>query len=157
MRKLHFLIAMTGWSFIFHQSLAAQDQNTNSVLLYLELGGNAIFWSANIEARFKSTEKLGWGFRLGAGGIGETAAFIPLGVNYVFGKQSSPHHFVGGTGVTFLADFEENSGQLLGLFNFMYRFMPVHDGLTFHIGFTPYMDKRFNWRPWFGIGIGRSF
>ena len=157
MRKLHFLIAIAGWSFIFHPSLAAQEQNTNNALLYIELGGNAIIWSVNIEARFKDRERLGWGLRLGAGTIGEIAAFVPLGVNYVFGKQSSPHHFVGGVGTTFLADFEENSGQALGFFNFMYRFMPVHDGLTFHIGFTPYIDKWFNWRPWFGIGIGSNF
>ena len=155
MRKSILLVAIAGLSFIFNHSLSAQEKTGSNVLVFVELGGNSVLWSENIEGSLIRNERLGFRFRLGVGALNEDNIFLPVGVNYIIGKQNSPHTIVAGLGTTFLSNSWNNSGHILGFFNLMYRFMPLCDGLSFQIGYTPYLyEKPFSWKPWFGIGIG---
>ena len=49
------------------QSLSAQEERVAGKLFYAELGGPGVIMSVNFDKRFKSNERLGFGYRLGAG------------------------------------------------------------------------------------------
>ena len=56
----------------FIQSLSAQKERVAGKLFYTELGGPGVLMSASFDARFKFKERLGFGYRLGAGfGVGD--------------------------------------------------------------------------------------
>ena len=155
MRKSILLVAIAGLSLTLNQSLAAQDGVVTNKVAYAELGGAGIIWSVNLEGRFKDRERLGFGYRLGIGYLDDTI-FLPVGVNYVFGKQNSAHTFVTGANITIPIDkmvFEPPIGFLC----LMYRYMPVKEGISFHIGFTPFIEKKHILYPWGTIGIGYTF
>jgi hypothetical protein len=123
---------------------------------YAEVGGPGVLFSANIDRRFKNSH-VGWGGRAGVGFItaeeyrpntgnyrSSSVVTIPLQVNYVFGKQESPHTFEAGAGLTYIGkelDFlqftDDRRTQVLGTFCFMYRRQPVNGGFSWRIGFTP--------------------
>ena len=154
MRKLILLIAITGLSLIFIQSLAAQEQTGANNLAYIEVGGAGVIWTVNLEVPFKNNDHLGLGYRIGAGYIKETVLF-PVGVNYVFGKQNSAHTFITGAGLTFVMDkmvFDPPAG----FFSLMYRYLLVNN-CTLHVGFTPLIENSGKFTPWGAIGIGYTF
>jgi hypothetical protein len=138
---------------------------------YVELGGPGIIFSANFDKRFNSSKKNGWGYRAGLGFIpnidsydnsNNTVLTVPLGVNYVFGKERSSHTFETGAGVTFLSktlyfDNSNDNQHVLGHLEFMYRLMPINGGFTWRIGFTPWITFGGNIILTAAIGIGYSF
>ena len=155
MRKSILLVAIAGLSFTLNQSLAAQEGVVTNKVAYVELGGAGVIWSVNLEGRFKDRERLGLGYRLGICYLDDTI-FLPVGVNYVFGKQNSAHTFVTGANVTFPIDKLVFDRPICFL-NLMYRYMPVKEGISFHIAFTPYFEKEHILFPWGTIGIGYTF
>ena len=146
---------------------------------YVELGGPGILFSANIDTRFKPS-RLGWGGRVGIGFVtaseekpvpGQTypdweqvsVLTVPVQVNYLLGKDASPHTFEVGAGVTYVAreldimDFyDEKRANVFGTFSFMYRRQPVDGGFTWRIGFTPIVAKGYI-QPFGAAGVGYSF
>jgi hypothetical protein len=108
------------------QSLSAQEERFSGKLFYTELGGPGVLMSANFDSRFKSGERLGFGYRIGAGfGVGDfkvlrinpnpqwgnlyyfddvrrTYYSFPAGLNYIFGTPNDANTFEVGAGVTFL-------------------------------------------------------
>ncbi len=121
------LLACASALFITCLSLSAQHSAEDAgkklegqTAFFAELGGPGILFSANIDRRFKKSI-LGWGGRVGIGFVslyednfvstpgggyytnGKQVSVVtfPLQVNYIFGKDASPHSFEVGAGVTF--------------------------------------------------------
>ena len=168
-----------------HQSLAAQEEKIAGKLFYAELGGPGVMMSANFDSRFKSDDRLGFGYRIGVGfGVGKVRTkwvdnqwnytyieyirrayyTIPAGLNYVFGKPNSANTFEVGAGATFLTHkvslFNrdvEKPGHLIGHLTFMYRIAPVNGGYSFRIGFTPVIGTAGDLVPMGAIGFGYVF
>jgi len=182
MKKFVLLLIIVVSTFFFHQSLSAQEEKNARMLIYAELGGPGVIMSANFDSRFKTNERLGLGFRLGAGfGYGNVKTIwydhkwnykyteylkrnyysIPAGLNYVFGKPDSDQTFEVGAGATFLThnvslytNETKKAGHFIGFFTFMYRKMPVNGGFSWRIGLTPVIGTSGELRLTGAIGIG---
>jgi len=178
-------IIITVLSLIFNQLLSAQEERIVSKLFYSEFGGPGVLMSINFDSRFKSNERLGFGFRLGAGfGIGDiktkwvdsqwnytyteyitrTYYTIPAGLNYILGKPDSDHTFEVGAGATFLTHYMslytyniKKEGHFIGFLSFMYRKMPANGGFSWRFGFTPIIGTAGDLRFMCAIGIGYAF
>jgi hypothetical protein len=167
----------------FYALHAQSDDATETVpgrtSFYAELGGPGVLFSANLDKRFKHSN-LGLGGRAGIGFV--TSSFgdydpqtgysnyrtrsvitVPVQLNYIFGKPSSPHTFEVGAGLTYvgkklnLFEFDNEKGtNLLGSFAFMYRRQPVDGGFMWRIGFTPLVSGGYI-QPSGGVGVGYSF
>lgn len=127
---------------------------------FAELGGPGVLFSANIDRRFKKSH-LGWGGRAGVGFVTvddysytpdnsyyrqRSVVTLPVQINYIFGKDNSPHTFEVGAGATFLgkkADVfnyaNSNRTNVMGTAAFMYRRQPKDGGFAWRIGFTPFI------------------
>ncbi len=108
------------------QTETNSDKVPGRTAFYVELGGPGILFSANIDSRFNNSN-LGLGFRAGLGFVtadeelidrnGNTyweprsVVTVPVQINYVFGKTTSPHTFEVGGGATYV-------GKKLDIFNF---------------------------------------
>lgn len=176
-KSLSVLVAIT-----LNLSLSAQEKVANK-LFYSEYGGPGVIMSADFDSRFKTNERLGFGFRLGAGfGIGEfydqqpnqwgyneyvtrTYYTIPAGLNYVFGKSDSAKTFELGAGVTFLTRKvslfyyynNDKPGNIIGFLTFMYRTMPIDGGFSWRIGLTPIIGTSGDLYPMVAAGFGYVF
>jgi hypothetical protein len=173
-------------SFVWAQSLKAQDEAIKGRLFYAELGGPGVITSINFDSRFKTGERLGLGYRVGVGfgihtfdeydesdengyynSVYHTKSYysIPVGLNYVLGKKKSANAFEIGAGASFLTrkvslyyyDNNEKPGHFIGHISFMYRRVPVNGGFTFRIGFTPIIGTSGDLFPMGAIGFGYSF
>lgn len=147
---------------------------------YAEVGGPGVLFSANFDKRFHRTH-LGWGARAGLGFVTawedeydttyryyfnshqRSVLTIPVQINYIFGKPSSPHTFEAGAGLTLLSRkmdvfnyYDEEKSQLLGTFSFMYRRQPLNGGFSWRIGFTPVITSAFI-QPSAGASVGYNF
>ncbi len=164
-------------SVLFAQQSTSMPKVPGRSAFYVEFGGPGILFSANYDTRFAKSS-LGWGARAGLGFVTgdelrevngnfeyeqRSVVTIPVQVNYVFGKTSSPHTFEVGAGVTYvgkeleLLDFnDDRSTQVLGTASFMYRRQPHDGGFTWRIGFTPLIASGFI-QAFAGVGIGYSF
>ncbi len=180
MRKL--LLTLFSIGFIF--SLNAQTTLSGNVpgrsSFYAELGGAGILFSANIDYRFKPSN-LGWGGRAGIGfvtadetipstspgGYNEyrpaSVITVPVQINYIFGKGSSPHTFEAGAGLTYVGKkldiinfYDDRKSNVFGTFSFMYRRQPVDGGFMWRIGFTPLVAKGYI-QPLGAVAVGYSF
>ena len=155
MRKLIILALVSIFS---SQLLQAQTA-------YVELGGPGLA-SLNFDTRFTGKED-GIGGRVGVGGFsisdgnGNNAGvvFIPLGVNYLFGKDERNYFEVGG-GITPVlgtgnsgSDFSETFGHLL----FGYRMQPKAGGFTFRAFISPIFASG-TFIPYYGgLSFGYKF
>ncbi len=149
---------------------------------FAELGGPGILFSANIDRRFKKSH-LGWGGRAGLGfvtywedefvttpgggyytsGDQRSVLTLPLQVNYIFGKGSSPHGFEVGGGLTItgkkvdIFNFRrDEESSLFATASFMYRRQPVGGGFSWRAGFTPIIAKGYI-QPSGGVSVGYNF
>ncbi|OAV69356.1 hypothetical protein Barb6XT_00531 [Bacteroidales bacterium Barb6XT] len=90
---------------------------------------------------------------------------FPLGLNYVFGKKSSPHACEIGAGTTVLTrkvnlyNYEGSykPGYFLGHLSFMYRRVPTDGGLTWRIGFNSMIGTAGDIVPMPALGFGYAF
>src|SRR4030095_15069273 len=89
--------------------LATKTFSQANKSVFLELGANGLFLSANYESRFTKKET-GWGYRVGVGFVPAMQGFftetssmltIPVGINHLTGRKS--HHFESGLGVTYVS------------------------------------------------------
>ena len=149
---------------------------------YTEMGGPGILFSANFDSRFKPAKQVGWGVRAGIGfTIKDNEEYIdqngnvnyrfrtiptfPVGINYLFGKETSAHTFEAGGGITVLTsktemlnyDSHRKAGNIMGFFTFMYRRQPINGGFTWRMGFTPLINTAGDIVPFAAAGLGYSF
>lgn len=151
MRKNSFLLML----FIF--SSTALFSQTAAKSIYFELGTPGIA-SINYDMRVNKTDN-GLGFRVGVGGVsidGVGAVFVPLGVNYLVGKDTK-NYFELGAGATILVTFDEeytsnfpnpptyrkvtDTKSSFGHLYFGYRYQPKTSGFVFRAGLAPIFRK----------------
>ncbi|HVE61013.1 MAG TPA: hypothetical protein VNA26_04295, partial [Chitinophagaceae bacterium] len=137
--------------------------------MYVELGGPGLA-SINFDTRFNKTEK-GIGGRIGIGGFsiktndfggGEERSgvvFLPIGVNYLLGKDSK-NYFELGAGVTPVfggSDSGENFSETFGHILFGYRMQPANGGFTFRAFISPVFGS-WGFFPYYGgVAFGYKF
>lgn len=129
--------------------------------IYFELGGPGLA-SFNFDTRFSPKED-GIGGRIGFGGFsveGDGAVFVPIGINYLLGKDTK-NYFEIGAGLTpvFVSDgsgdgdFTETFGHLI----FGYRMQPLKGGFTFRAFICPVFNGN-GFIPYYGgVSFGYKF
>jgi len=184
MRKQFLTISLL---FLFLNFLSAQKSNSladekfsGQTSFFAEAGGPGIAFSANLDKRFK-TSRLGWGGRIGLGfvsayenyydpvtgyytyGDQRSALTLPVQVNYIFGKETSPHAFEVGGGITYVSKkleilnfYDDKQSNFFGTFSFMYRRQPVNGGFSWRAGFTPIIAKSYI-QPFGAVSVGYNF
>jgi hypothetical protein len=144
---------------VFASAVSVNAQAAKS--LYFELGGPGLA-SFNFDTRFGNRED-GLGGRVGVGGFsidGESLVFIPVGVNYLLGKDQKNYFELGG-GVTPViysgTATEDNFTSTFGYLNFGYRMQPSRGGFTFRAFITPVFGS-FGFFPYYGgVSFGYKF
>jgi hypothetical protein len=156
MRKF-FLILL----FIITASQFIKAQSSKSV--YFELGGPGLA-SFNFDTRFTHHAD-GIGGRIGLGGFsidGASVIFIPVGLNYILGKDGK-NFFELGAGVTPLfasADFTADGNTFKTTFGhliFGYRMQPPNGGFTFRAFVCPIFGNGFFVPYYGGVSFGYTF
>jgi hypothetical protein len=163
MKKLIVLIG-----FIF----AGEDLFAQAKSVFFELGGPGLA-SFNFDTRFTKAEN-GIGGRVGFGGFSlttrdfnnertrTTVIFIPVGLNYLIGKNTN-NYFEVGAGVTPVitntnsSEGDGNFSSTFGHINFGYRLQPQKSGFTFRAFITPVFGN-FGFLPYYGgVSFGYKF
>lgn len=181
MRKL-IAVPVFCFAFIFcsAQNHESRLQGRNS--FFAEGGGSGIMFSANIDHRFTNSN-LGWGGRVGLGFVTaydpykvdstgpyyyydynqSSAVTIPFQVNYIFGKENSPHTFEVGAGATYVTKkleilnfYDNRLAKVFGTASFMYRRQPRNGGFSWRAGFTPIFSRNYI-QPFGALSIGYNF
>ena len=153
MRKTLFILTL-----LIAMASTGSAQGAKSV--YFELGGPGLA-SFNFDTRFGPNEA-GFGGRIGVGGfkIEEVGVvFIPVGLNYLLGKDTR-HYFELGAGVTpVIADVDDegNFSSTFGWVNFGYRMQPAEGGFTFRAFITPVFGNGFFIPYYGGVSFGYKF
>lgn len=157
-RKFFFLVVL-----LMSGSAILKAQTTAAKSMYFELGGPGLA-SINFDSRFSARQD-GLGGRIGFGGFsvdGSGVVFIPVGLNYLIGKETK-HYFELGAGITPIivsGDFTSNSETFTSTFghlNFGYRYQPITSGFTFRAFITPIFGE-FGFLPYYGgVSFGYKF
>ncbi|HET9430790.1 MAG TPA: hypothetical protein VFO70_06420 [Chitinophagaceae bacterium] len=153
------ILLLTVLAFII--AINAKAQAAKSI--YFELGGPGLA-SVNFDTRFSSREG-GLGGRIGVGGFsvdGTSAVFIPIGINYLLGKDTKNYFEIGG-GITptIVSDtWNDETDTFTGTFGhliFGYRLQPQHGGFTFRAFICPIIADG-GFIPYYaGISFGYKF
>jgi hypothetical protein len=157
MKKVLFAALLT---IIIIQGVKAQAPQLN-----VELFGPSVI-GFNYDTRFTKSEK-GIGGRVGIGGITLNKTgyfFLPVGINYLMGKDDKNDFFEVGAGFTYASyilngaegDPKNDLSDLWGHLNFGYRYQPKGSGFTYRIAINPVIDIRGGtfWPIYGGISIG---
>jgi hypothetical protein len=139
--------------------------------IYAELGGPGVI-SFNFDTRFSKKED-GLGGRIGVGGFSfrnlfddgtTTIIFLPMGLNYLMGKDHK-NYFEIGAGVTPVFSSYKGSNSAddetlrttFGHLLFGYRLQPANGGFTFRGFISPVFNKD-GFIPYYGgISLGYKF
>ncbi len=143
---------------LFCTSFIANSQ-TGAKSVYVELGGPGLA-SFNFDTRFSNRQD-GIGGRIGFGGFsidGEGAVFVPIGLNYLIGKDQK-NYFELGAGVTpiFESNSSGNFSSTFGHVLFGYRLQPKEGGFTFRAFVSPVFGERFFIPYYGGVSFGYKF
>ena len=135
--------------------------------VYFELGGPGLA-SFNYDMRLMKKED-GLGFRVGVGGFkldGTSSLFVPVGVNYLLGKDER-NYFEIGTGITFVSvkdeyndpyyDYDSEFESTFGHLFFGYRLQPKNGGFLFRAGLNPVFGKGYFIPYYAGVSFGYKF
>jgi len=153
MKKI-FLLVATLFFILCNSILFSQTEKPNSI--YLELGGNCVFYSINYDRLFSNHI----GARVGANffllPIDKTTAFgyfVVMQIIYLIGNGNSRLEL--GGGVNYLN--EKDGDSIWGpSFIIGYRYQPTNGGFVFRIGFTPtYVTDHI--MPMGGVSFGYNF
>lgn len=114
--------------------------------IYAELGGPSVA-GLNFDSRF-SKKEAGFGGRIGIGGFaidGTGLLFIPVGLNYLIGKDGTKNYLEVGANVTYVhatydgqsVDPDNNISNTFGTLTLGYRYQPIGSGVTFRASVNP--------------------
>jgi hypothetical protein len=150
---------------VLFSALFSKAQNAKAV--FFELGGAGLA-SVNYDMRFTKKES-GIGGRVGFGGFSlgsksekSTAIFIPVGLNYIVGKDGR-HYFEFGGGITSVILSDKSTGSnetfknTFGHLDIGFRLQPKEGGFFFRATITPVFNKYFFWPYYGGISFGYKF
>lgn len=155
MKKIVTLFILT-----FFVSYLAEAQSHSGANINFELGGPGLA-SFNFDTRFAKKED-GIGGRIGVGGFsvdGAGAVFIPVGLNYLIGKDRK-NYFEVGAGVTPVIGTGEASGDFSSTFGhllFGYRMQPEKGGFLFRAFISPVFGNGFFVPYYGGVAFGYKF
>lgn len=148
---------------LFVLSTGGVFAQTAAKSVYAEFGGPGIA-SINFDTRFTKNQN-GLGMRVGFGGFvvdGDGAVFLPVGLNYLLGKESK-HYFEVGAGITpIITTGNATSGDGLfestfGHLNLGYRMQPLKSGFIFRASINPIFAKGLFWPIYGGVSVGYKF
>ncbi|MBL7737740.1 MAG: hypothetical protein JNK14_00870 [Chitinophagaceae bacterium] len=130
--------------------------------IYFELGGPGLA-SVNFDSRFSNKED-GVGGRIGIGGFsidGTSALFIPVGINFILGKDNRNYfEFGGGVTPVIISDDLIDGDSFTGTFGhllFGYRMQPANGGFTFRAFISPVFGSG-GFIPYYGgVSFGYKF
>lgn len=136
--------------------------------VYAEIFGNGLTYSFNYDQRF-SNRLDGLGFRAGISYIavdGSSVSTIPLGLNYLLGKNGK--YFELGAGATYAIGVDGSntfaSGSdntvgdgFIGTMTIGYRREPEDGGFLFRASLTPVFGYGIFWPLFAGISFGYAF
>ena len=135
--------------------------------VYFELGGAGLA-TVNYDMRFQKKND-GFGFKAGIGGFkvdDVSSLFIPIGLNYLIGKDER-NYFEVGLGITFVSEKEiyynngvqtnERFSSTFGHAFFGYRLQPKDGGFLFRAGLTPLFNSDGFIPYWAGVSFGYKF
>ncbi len=131
--------------------------------IHFELGGPGLA-SFNFDTRFGPKED-GIGGRIGIGGFGvdgESVIFVPIGLNYLLGKDNKNYFEIGGgvTPVFISEELNDNDGNFSTTFGhilFGYRMQPQNGGFTFRAFISPVFGSGFFIPYYGGVSFGYKF
>ncbi len=144
---------------VFFESLLGQNiDNVKKNTVYLEIGGNNVFYSINYERMISKSISPRIGVSImpiteysNSGKHSNSKLFLTLMSNYFFDINDN-NKIELGIGISY------GLSTLFPATSIGYRFCPLDGGLVFKIAFTPLLDKEiFDIFPWFGIGIGYKY
>jgi hypothetical protein len=153
--KKTLLIASALFLFVF-----ASNAQKAATSIYVEVGGPSLA-AFNFDTRFGKTQG-GIGGRIGFGGFsidGEGAIFIPIGLNYLIGKDEK-NWFELGAGVTPILGTGASDGNFSSTFGhilFGYRLQPKDGGFTFRAFVSPVFGEGFFVPYYGGVSFGYKF
>jgi hypothetical protein len=140
-----------------------EEPSKNASCIYGELGGNSLFFGANYDFRFKGQNGLGMRVGIGFfGGSGGGLLSIPVGLNYLVGKNG-PSYFEAGLGATYLSytgdDFFDGSSGIFMIPTIGYRYQPISKGFTGRVFVGPLIATGADggWFMYGGISAGYKF
>lgn len=137
--------------------------------IYAELGGPGLI-SFNYDTRFSKKED-GIGGRIGFGGFSfrdwyddsrASVIFVPIGINYLLGKDQKNYFEIGGGITPVFSSFkggteEETFTTTFGHLLFGYRLQPKNGGFTFRGFISPVISSE-GFIPYYGgISLGYKF
>lgn len=143
---------------IFSPSYLCQNINSTPNTVYLEVGGNNVFYSLNYEKELIKNFSPRLGFSImpiteysNSGKHANSKLFVTFMSNY-FVNIKNNHSIELGGGVSYGLE------TLFPAIAIGYRYSPYEGGIIFKLTFTPLLNKEiFDVFPWFGIGIGIRF
>ncbi len=153
--------------FLTVTTFCSKTSTAQAKVAFVEIGGPGLA-SLNYDMRFTKSEdgiggRVGFGgFSLGTGTERVTIIFIPIGVNYLLGKNEKNYFEVGG-GVTPVIASSTTTGtsesfrSTFGHLNFGYRLQPKEGGFFFRAAINPVFGKGFFLPYYGGIGFGYKF
>ncbi|MBP6513421.1 MAG: hypothetical protein KA347_12205 [Bacteroidia bacterium] len=156
MKTIFFAFTLAIAAFHFASAQSAQS-------VYFELGGPGIA-SFNYDTRFSGREG-GLGGRIGVGyskvvSSGSSLVYLPLGINYLLGKDKK-HYFEIGGGVTPVFNSSpEGESAINETFAHLvlgYRFQPINKGFTFRAFICPVYGNGIFVPYYVGISGGYKF
>jgi hypothetical protein len=110
----------------------ANNFSHNKIAVYVELGGNAPFYSFNFDTRISKN----FGVRVG---VSSTSSMTLMG-NFLIGQKGKYFEFGGGvTRLPLLRDYITKNYN--GTMSLMYRSQPQDGGFMWKIGFTPIFNS----------------
>ena len=132
--------------------------------VYVELGGPGVA-SFNYDMRLTNRDD-GIGGRVGIGGLrieDVTAIFVPVGANYLLGKNHRDYFEIGAgvTLVSFRDRYRFNNDNVFrsrfGHLVFGYRLQPANGGFLFKASIVPIFGEGFFLPYYAGIAFGYTF
>ena len=141
-------------------SIFAQHQK----FVYIEGGGSGVLLNANYDMRFKKDTRSGLGFKAGIGNSfyleDGSATTLPLGINYLIGKNKSA--LLLGANTTFAFFGKEtskfNTSGYIPSLEIGYRYTPLKKGFSFQATYNPLFNTVDGFKAvWLGIGLGYSW
>lgn len=119
---------------------------------FVELGGNALYYSINYDRRFAKK----YSFRGGVSVVPHsfsTTVSVPVMVNYLAGRDKN--FFEIGLGVSLMINLSEGS-EVVPTATIGYRYQPVDKRFLFRAGFTPFFQSIYYapFLPWLGVSFG---
>ncbi|WP_392469359.1 hypothetical protein ACF3OC_12925 [Sphingobacterium cellulitidis] len=144
-------------------TMTSKSYSQRQKFVFLEGLGSGALVNANFDMRFRADSRDGLGFKAGIGSSGiyldEQILTIPLGINYIIGKDRSG--LLLGVNTVFAAspiDVKKKVNTIMPSLEIGYRFRPIEKGFAFQVTYNPIFNTVDGFKPlWFGVGLGYAW